>query len=368
MSERKKHRKEDDDDMAVGVAEADAQNNHARMQLNPLASKEEKVLDRALRPHSFDEYIGQEEMKANLKIFVEAACQRGEPLDHLLLCGPPGLGKTSMARLIAEALDVDIHITSGPALERKGDLAGLLTNLKERDILFIDEIHRLSAIVEENLYPAMEDFEFDYLVGEGAHARNLKLPLKPFTLIGATTRTGLLTSPLRDRFGIINRLDYYVADELKLIVERSAKLLEIEISPEGAYEIGRRSRGTPRVANRLLRRVRDFAQIKNQGLIDREIADHSLTRLGIDPLGLDEMDRRLLLTIVEKFDGGPVGVENLGAAVGEVADTLEDVYEPYLIREGLLQRTPRGRIVTRLGCEHIKRHPHKTDQARLFSS
>ncbi|MEM1008501.1 MAG: Holliday junction branch migration DNA helicase RuvB, partial [Myxococcota bacterium] len=268
--------------------------------------------------------------------------------------GPPGLGTTSMARLIAEELGVGIQITSGPALERKGDLAGLLTNLQGRDILFIDEIHRLNAVVEENLYPAMEDFEFDYVVGEGPHARNLKLPLSPFTLVGATTRTGLLTSPLRDRFGILSRLQYYSVEALTQIVRRSAVLLQIEIQHDGAEEIGRRARGTPRIANRLLRRVRDFAQVKNNGVIDRAIADHALQRLGIDRLGLDNMDRRLMLSIVEKFDGGPVGVESLAAAIGEVAHTIEDVYEPYLIRLGLLQRTPRGRVLTRLGYEHLE--------------
>ena len=276
---------------------------------------------------------------------MQAAQQREEPLDHLLLCGPPGLGKTSMARLIADELGVNIHITSGSAIERKGDLAGMLTNLQERDILFIDEIHRLNAVVEENLYPALEDFEFDYIVGEGPHARNLKLPLKPFTLVGATTRSGLLTSPLRDRFGIINRLEFYSPDELTRIVKRSASLLEIEVTPEGALEIGRRARGTPRIANRLLRRVRDFAQVQNEGVIDKEIADHSLERLGIDQLGLDNLDRRVLLNILEKYGGGPVGVESLAAAVGEESHTIEEVCEPYLIREGLLQRTPRGRIV-----------------------
>ncbi len=333
--------------------------------LRPEASRDEKMFDRALRPHSFDEYIGQTAMKENLKIFVKAAKMRGEPLDHLLLFGPPGLGKTSMARLIAEELNVEIHMTSGPALERKGDLAGLLTNLQEADILFIDEIHRLNPVVEENLYPAMEDFEFDYMVGEGAHARNLKLPLQPFTLIGATTRTGLLTSPLRDRFGIINRLEYYTAEELTQIVLRSARLLDIRILEEGAKEIGHRSRGTPRIANRLLRRVRDFAQVKNEGLIDREIADHALNRLGVDPIGLDAMDRKILKTIIEKFNGGPVGIDTIAAAVGEVAQTIEDVYEPYLIREGLLQRTLRGRMTTDRARQHLESviEPH---QSSLF--
>lgn len=345
---------------------ADSMNGQdGRKNLNPQAGLEDRVLDRTLRPCSFDEYVGQEAMKDNLRIFVQAAQQREEPLDHLLLCGPPGLGKTSMARLIADELGVNIHITSGPAIERKGDLAGMLTNLQERDILFIDEIHRLNAVVEENLYPALEDFEFDYIVGEGPHARNLKLPLKPFTLVGATTRSGLLTSPLRDRFGIINRLEFYSPDELTRIVKRSASLLEIEVTPEGALEIGRRARGTPRIANRLLRRVRDFAQVQNEGVIDKEIADHSLERLGIDQLGLDNLDRRVLLNILEKYGGGPVGVESLAAAVGEESHTIEEVCEPYLIREGLLQRTPRGRMATNAAREHLGALPQPS-QGNLF--
>lgn len=339
----------------------------ARMSLSPQAYMEDVAMDRTLRPHSFEEYIGQEEIKENLKIFVEATKQRGEPLDHLLLCGPPGLGKTSMARLIAEEMGVGIHITSGPAVERKGDLAGMLTNLQDRDILFIDEIHRLNPIVEENLYPAMEDFEFDYIVGDGPHAKNLKLPLKPFTLVGATTRAGLLTSPLRDRFGIINRLEYYTNDELTQIVIRSAGLLEIEIVPEGAKEIGCRARGTPRVANRLLRRVRDFAQVQNDGVIDQQIADHALLKLGIDAMGLDQMDRRLLTIIIDKFSGGPVGLESLAAATGEESHTIEDVYEPYLIREGLLMRTPRGRIATQRALQHLDEQVQfKPKQSSLF--
>lgn len=337
----------------------------ARQNLAPHAQGEEKVIDRTLRPHSFEEYIGQEAMKANLKVFVQAASEREEPLDHLLLCGPPGLGKTSMARLIAEELQVNIHITSGPAIERKGDLAGMLTNVQERDILFIDEIHRLNAVVEENLYPALEDFEFDYIVGEGPHARNLKLPLKPFTLIGATTRSGLLTSPLRDRFGIINRLEFYTPQDLTRIVERSASLLKIEITPEGAHEIGCRARGTPRIANRLLRRVRDFAQVENEGLIDQKIADHALERLGIDQRGLDMLDRRFLHSILQKFGGGPVGIESLAAAVGEESHTLEEVCEPYLIREGFIMRTPRGRIATTMAREHMGAEL-VPDQASLF--
>jgi Holliday junction DNA helicase RuvB len=348
---------------------SNGQQHEARRTLTPQPTIEDRVIDRTLRPHSFDEYIGQDAIKANMRVFVAAAKQRHEPLDHLLLCGPPGLGKTSMARLIAEELSVDIHITSGPAIERKGDLAGLLTNLQDRDILFIDEIHRLSAVIEENLYPAMEDFEFDYVVGEGPHARNLKLPLKPFTLIGATTRTGLLTSPLRDRFGIINRLEFYTAEDLTRIVERSASLLQIDVTPEGAAEIGRRARGTPRIANRLLRRVRDFAQVENSGVIDQEIADNALKRLGIDQLGLDSLDRSLLLTIIEKFDGGPVGLDSLAAAVGEESHTIEEVCEPYLIREGLLMRTPRGRVNTNSARKHLFGDDapiNKIPQASLF--
>ena len=325
--------------------------------LNPAAIRDEERLDATLRPQTFDEYVGQRQIVDNLLVFVEAARRRGEALDHVLFCGPPGLGKTTLAHIIARALGVTMHSSSGPAIERKGDLAGILTNLVAKDVLFIDEIHRLQPIVEENLYPAMEDNQFDIVIGDGPHARSMKIQLQPFTLVGATTRTGLLTSPLRDRFGIICRLDYYGVEDLCTIVTRSAEILGIRADADGVREVARRARGTPRIANRLLRRVRDFAEVQGSGIIDQEIADHALSRLDVDARGLDPMDRKLLLAIIEKFDGGPVGIESLAAAVSETSDTLEDVYEPYLMQEGFLQRTPRGRIVTRLGYEHLGRKP-----------
>lgn len=299
----------------------------------------------SLRPLFFDELIGQTELVANIKVFVQAARDRGEALDHVLLCGPPGLGKTTLAHLIAREMGVDLHATSGPAIERK-DLAGIVSHLKERDVLFIDEIHRLSAVVEENLYPAMEDFKFDLVLGAGPSARTIQMPLPRFTLIGATTRTGLLTGPMRDRFGFTGRLRYYTTPELEFVVTRSAKILGIACAADGAHEIATRCRGTPRIANRLLRRVRDFAEVEGQGMIDVDMARHALTRLGIDARGFDEMDRRLLDTLITKFNGGPVGVETLGASLGEEPDTLETVYEPYLLQEGYIQRTPRGRLAT----------------------
>ena len=324
--------------------------------------------DTALRPKRFDEYIGQRAVVDKLKVYVQAAKLRGEPLDHALFCGPPGLGKTSLAHLIAAELGVELHVTSGPAIERKGDLAGILTNLARGQILFIDEIHRLAAPIEETLYPAMEDFQLDVIFETGPAARTLKLPLERFTLIGATTRSGLLTSPLRDRFQIVERLDYYGPAELQAIVIRSASLLGISIDDTGAGEIGRRSRGTPRIANRLLRRVRDFAQVQGSGQVDRAAADSALRQLEIDALGLDVMDRRILLTILDKFDGGPVGLETIAASVGEARDTLEDVYEPFLLQQGLLQRTPRGRIATARAFEHLGRAPagRPTPQGDLF--
>ena len=298
-----------------------------------------------LRPQDFNELRGQGDLVDNLLVFVRAAKERGEALDHVLLCGPPGLGKTTLAHIIARELGVELHATSGPAIERK-DLAGIVSQLNERDVLFIDEIHRLSPVVEENLYPAMEDFKFDIVIGGGPHARTLKMVLPPFTLIGATTRTGLLTGPMRDRFGFTGRLQYYNASDLQYVVERSASILGIACAKDGAFEIARRARGTPRIANRLLRRVRDFADIEGQGVIDLAMAKHALSRLGIDELGLDDMDRRFLTALAKKFSGGPVGVETLAASLGEETDTLESVYEPYLLQEGYIQRTPRGRMAT----------------------
>jgi Holliday junction DNA helicase RuvB len=305
----------------------------------------ERTSENALRPQNFEDLVGQTDLVANIKVFVQAARNRGEALDHMLFCGPPGLGKTTLAHLIAHELGVDLHVTSGPAIERK-DLAGIVSHLKERDVLFIDEIHRLSPVVEENLYPAMEDFKFDVVLGAGPHARTIQMPLPPFTLVGATTRTGLLTGPMRDRFGFIGRMAYYSAEELCQVVKRSAGILNIACTQEGAFEIARRSRGTPRIANRLLRRVRDFAEVEGTGVIELSIAGHALTRLGVDAQGFDNMDRRFLETLVHKFEGGPVGVETLGASLGEESETLETVYEPYLIQEGYVQRTPRGRVAT----------------------
>jgi holliday junction DNA helicase RuvB len=315
--------------------------------------QDDDVLEGSLRPRDFDAYVGQERVIANLKVFVAAARKRQGALDHVLFAGPPGLGKTTLAHIISQALGVDLQVTSGPAIEKKGDLAGILTNLKARDVLFIDEIHRLNPAVEENLYPAMEDFEFDIIVGEGAHARNVKLPLQPFTLVGATTRAGLLTSPLRDRFGFHAQLQYYSKAELTKIVNRSAKILRIECAPEGAMEIASRSRGTPRIANRLLRRVRDYAEVQGDGAITHAIARFALDCLEIDPLGLDLMDRKYLSVMIEKFGGGPVGIETMSAALSEERGTLEDVHEPYLLQEGFIQRTPRGRVATPRAFTHL---------------
>ena len=332
--------------------------------LTPEPLEEDRRAGPRLRPAGLDEYIGQERLRANLKVFIQAARRRGEPLDHVLFAGPPGLGKTTLAYIIAHEMGVGIETTSGPILERAGDLAAILTNLKDGDVLFIDEIHRLSPVVEEVLYPAMEDFQLDILIGQGPSARSIKIDLPRFTLVGATTRSGLLTAPLRDRFGVVGRLEFYTPDELREIVVRSAGVLGVEITPDGAWEIARRSRGTPRVANRLLRRVRDFAEIHHAGTVTQEVADQALSALEVDRAGLDRMDRRLLSAIIDRFNGGPVGIDSLAAAVGEQRDTLEDVYEPYLIQQGYLLRTARGRIASEMAYRHLGRPP--PPQGRLF--
>ena len=314
---------------------------------------EDIVIEKGLRPESLDQYVGQSKAKNNLKIFIEAAKSRNEPLDHVLFYGPPGLGKTTLATIIAHEMGVHIKVTSGPAIEKPGEMAAILNNLAENDILFIDEIHRLNRQVEEVLYPAMEDYSIDIMIGKGQGARSIRLDLPKFTLVGATTRAGLLTAPLRDRFGVNNKLEFYTVDELKQIIIRSAGLLNVEIDEKGATELARRSRGTPRLANRLLKRVRDFAQVKYDGVITEDVANLALDLLEVDKLGLDKGDRSILETMIDKFDGGPVGLDTLAAALGEDSGTLEDVYEPYLIQNGLLQRTPRGRIATRLAYEHL---------------
>ncbi len=333
--------------------------------IEPKRMEEDLPAENSLRPRRLEEYIGQDRLKENLTVFIEAARLRSESLDHVLFHGHPGLGKTSLATVISNELGVNMRSTSGPVIERQGDLAAILTNLEARDVLFIDEIHRLNHVVEEILYPAMEDFKLDIIIGQGPSARTIKLDLPPFTLIGATTRAGLLSPPLRDRFGLSLRLEFYEVHDLKIIVNRSARILNIAIDDEGALEIAKRSRGTPRISNRLLRRVRDYAEVRADGKITRAVADHALGMLEVDEKGFDRMDRKILSTIIEKYDGGPVGIETLAAAVSEERDTLEDVYEPYLIQVGFLHKTPRGRLATRLAFEHLGISYQAVQQLRL---
>ena len=342
-------------------------------ELDATVYEEEKVYEISLRPSRFDDFVGQDKIKDNLRVFVEAAARRGDPLDHVLFCGPPGLGKTTLAMILAEERGVALHSASAPAIEHKGQLAALLTKLEPNDVLFIDEIHRLPAVVEENLYSAVEDFRMDIVQGDGPYAQTLSLPLHPFTLVGATTRTGLLTNPMRTRFGYIARLDYYPAEQLATIVHRSARLLDLPITEDAAMEVARRARGTPRIANRLLRRSRDFAQVLADGRLNVDVARDALDRLDVDSAGLDEMDRKYLRIMIDHYDGGPVGIETLAAALSEPRDTLEDVYEPYLLQQGFISRTPRGRMATRGAYKHMGKKPSNKagakdspDQKKLF--
>jgi Holliday junction DNA helicase RuvB len=336
--------------------------------IDPEPNIDELPSEVSLRPKTLEEYVGQDELKRNLRVFIEAAKARSEALDHVLFHGSPGLGKTSLAHILANELKVNINSTSGPVIDRPGDLAAILTSLQPRDVLFIDEVHRLNHVVEEILYPAMEDFQLDIIIGQGPSARTMKIPLPPFTLVGATTRVGLLTPPLRERFGVVLRVEFYSPEDLRKIVQRSAKLLDIPISEDGAFELSGRSRGTPRVANRLLRRVRDYAQVEAQGVITQEVAKEALDMLGVDGRGLDKMDRHIMLTIIQKFNGGPIGLDTLSAAVSEEKDTLEDVYEPFLIQMGYINRTPRGRVATKLAYSHfgIPMDDRDQHQKKLF--